>query len=189
VAEFRHVADGVFTVEGLLGSGECDGLVALAEGTGFRPAPIITMFGPVRNDSVRNNTRVMIDDAARAADLWERVAPFVPETLAGRTAVGVNERLRFYRYGPGQAFVWHRDGHFERPSGERSLLTFLVYLNDGFEGGATEFEPDDGGRPFAVTPRKGMALLFPHRLMHQGAPVRSGTKYVLRSDIMYSRPG
>ena len=38
-----------------------------------------------------------------------------------------------------------------------------------------------------IVPRAGMALLFQHRVLHEGAPVRSGVKYVLRSDLMYRR--
>ena len=32
-------------------------------------------------------------------------------------------------------FDWHYDGCFERENGERSFLTFMVYLNEGFAGG------------------------------------------------------
>ena len=34
----------------------------------------------------------------------------------------------------------------------------------------------------------GMALLFQHRLLHEGCVVHRGVKYALRSDIMYRRP-
>jgi hypothetical protein len=35
-----------------------------------------------------------------------------------------------------------------------------------------------------------MGLLFVHERKHEGAPVTSGRKYVLRTDVMYeSRPG
>ena len=57
----------------------------------------------------------------------------------------------------------------------------MVYLNEGFGGGATEF--DDR----SVEPQTGQALVFEHRLRHQGAEVTRGTKYVLRSDIMFER--
>jgi hypothetical protein len=30
-----------------------------------------------------------------------------------------------------------------------------------------------------------MALVFVHRILHRGAPVTTGRKYVLRSDVMY----
>ena len=47
--------------------------------------------------------------------------------------------------------------------------------------GATDFHDHD----IAVTPRTGMALLFQHMLLHEGCVVTSGTKYALRSDVMY----
>jgi hypothetical protein len=106
------------------------------------------------------------------------------------TAVGVNERLRFYRYDVGEQFEWHYDGCFERENGERSFLTYMIYLNEGFEGGETHF----GGLPAApalvsgrVIPRTGRALVFSHPILHKGEPVVRGRKYVLRTDVMYRR--
>jgi hypothetical protein len=54
-------------------------------------------------------------------------------------------------------------------------------LNEGFDGGETEFEAQ------SIVPKTGHALLFEHRLRHQGAEVTAGTKYVLRSDVMFRR--
>ena len=34
-----------------------------------------------------------------------------------------------------------------------------------------------------------MALIFEHELLHEGAAVTAGRKYVLRSDVMYGRAG
>jgi len=40
-----------------------------------------------------------------------------------------------------------------------------------------------------IEPRAGMALLFQHRLLHEGSEVTDGVKYVVRSDVMYrARP-
>ncbi len=55
----------------------------------------------------------------------------------------------------------------------------MVYLNDDFTGGSTDFGWE------SVVPRQGMALVFPHRLRHQGSAVVNGVKYVLRTDVMY----
>lgn len=55
----------------------------------------------------------------------------------------------------------------------------MVYLNEGYEGGATRFEAAK------VMGKAGMALLFQHGLIHEGAEVTQGVKYVLRSDVMY----
>lgn len=65
---------------------------------------------------------------------------------------------------------------------ECSERTFMIYLNDDFTGGQTAFYEFD----VDVAPRLGMALVFQHRLLHEGCTVRSGVKYVLRSDVMYA---
>ena len=181
--ELDRISDLIVTVRKLFSDDECDEYIRLAEGIGFGEAPITTAGGPVLMPSVRNNERVMLDDPQLAAVLWERVEPFVNAIeFTGMRPVGVNERLRFYRYDPGQVFRWHRDGFYQRPNGQRSRLTYMVYLNDGFEGGETKFrEP----RPIDVKPQKGMALLFSHPLSHEGASVTRGRKYVLRTDVMY----
>ncbi len=59
----------------------------------------------------------------------------------------------------------------------------MIYLNDGFEGGATCFH--QGRHRLHVTPKAGMALVFYHRVLHEGAAVEKGRKYVLRTDVMY----
>jgi prolyl 4-hydroxylase len=170
----------LFTIRGFLLPDECQAMIALAEAHGFAPAPITTAVGFMMRPDIRNNTRVMIDDVALAERLWDRLQSSL-RTHAG--AIGLNERFRLYRYTQGQAFRWHHDGSYRRNDAEASRLTLMVYLNQGFDGGATEF--DDGE---TVVPRAGTALVFTHGLRHQGAPVLSGTKYVLRSDVMFREP-
>ncbi|MDA7967074.1 2OG-Fe(II) oxygenase [Ruegeria sp.] len=167
----------------------CDRWITDIESTGFEPALINGVNGATRRPDIRNNDRLIRDDAETAQNLWQSVLPFAPQTFRGRTAAGLNERLRFYRYDVGQMFDWHQDGYFERPSGERSLFTFMIYLNDDFKGGGTSFCDVYAGQSFpefCVTPKKGAALLFYHPIMHRGDPVLSGQKYVMRTDIMYS---
>ena len=144
-------------------------------------------------EEVRNNDRVILDDERLAAELFARSKPFLPATLEGDVLVGFNERLRFYRYAPGQTFKPHRDGAYLRiKQREESWLTFMVYLNDDLVGGQTNFFSDMrqafGRQPFlSVAPKRGMALVFVHDVWHEGAPVIRGRKYVLRTDVMYGR--
>jgi hypothetical protein len=180
MAKYEWISDEVFTVSGFLSLAECDSYVAFSESCGFGEAPINTSFGPAMIKDVRNNSRVLVDIPSLAQFVWERAKLYAPATLAGQRAVGVNERFRFYRYDPGQTFRWHRDGYFERDNRERSRLTLMIYLNDDFEGGQTRFEHT------VIQPRKGMALCFAHRLLHEGAEVKRGRKYVMRTDVMYS---
>ena len=179
----QSVRDGAFTVEGVLKLQECADLIASAERHGFQTATVNTRHGAEIDEGLRNNGRVILDDPELAEKLWRRVQVAVPPFLAARQARGVNERFRFYRYTPGQKFSWHIDGAFERENGERSLLTFMVYLNEGYEGAVTEFANA------SVAGKTGMALFFEHQLSHQGAAVTRGVKYVLRSDIMYGPAG
>lgn len=176
---------GVIWVDhGLLSPGECAGWIARGEAVGYADAPITTRSGFVMAPDIRNNTRVIIDDVAAAAKLWETAAAKVPPVLGGAVPVGLNERFRLYRYDPGERFAPHCDGHFERDDGDRSRLTLIYYLNEGCEGGETRFFLP-GGRTLSVTPRAGAALFFQHQVMHEGAAVTAGRKYVLRTDVMY----
>lgn len=172
-----------WTVDDIMSADECAAFRTRMDELGCLPAPITTPRGFVMRPDIRNNTRVIIDDEALAADLYRRIEAHVPAELADMRPVGANERFRCYRYDPGQRFAPHYDGAFRRSEVEESLLTFMVYLNEDFEGGATAFHDFEK----AVRPKTGTALLFQHRLLHEGCTVDSGVKYVLRSDIMYRR--
>jgi predicted 2-oxoglutarate/Fe(II)-dependent dioxygenase YbiX len=179
------ISDFVFTVDNFFTPEECRQHIESSESKGYGDAPINTFFGAAVDKSVRNNTRVMFDDQTLADALWKRIEPFVLSPIKGRNAVGLNERIRYYRYEAGHVFRPHYDGSFERDNGERSQLTFMVYLNEDFEGGATRFHLPYEGET-SVIPKTGTALLFIHQLRHEGAMVHTGRKYVLRSDIMFS---
>jgi prolyl 4-hydroxylase len=177
-----HTVPLVFTVDGVLAADECADAIARIEQLGFDDAPITTAQGFVMRPDIRNNKRVMFDDVGLAASLFARIGGAIPARMCGRRAVGVNERFRCYRYEPGQRFAPHYDGAYRRSPTERSELTLMVYLNDGFTGGTTAFLDFD----VAATPRIGTALMFQHQLLHEGCVVQAGRKYVLRSDVMYA---
>lgn len=181
--------DYVFTVDNFFTPEECEKYIRISEDIGFEDALVSSPQGQVRRTDIRNNERVMFESEEIAEWLWERAAEFVPSDYDDRPAVGVNELLRFYRYDPGQQFNWHQDFPFERDNGEQSYLTFMVYLNDDFDGGETSFEDsysDDSFDEFQVVPQQGMALFFEHATHHKGEPVTRGRKYVLRTDVMYA---
>ena len=176
------VDDGIFTISGVLTASECRELIDWSEALGYEAAPVSLAGGPAHRPDIRNNARVMIDSPERAQQIWSRISAGVPPVLRRRRAVGLNERLRFYRYGPGQRFAPHTDGCHRRPNGEESLLTLMIYLNSAARGGETRFENA------SITPEPGLALIFDHYLLHEGARVLEGQKYVLRSDVMYGPP-
>ncbi len=172
----------VFLIHDFLTPLECVAHIARAEAIGFEAATL-GGSGPVYRE-IRDNDRVIHDDAELSATLYERARPFlVPEWMM-RTPTGFSERWRYYRYVPGNRFKWHGDGSHRRDNGEESQFTFMIYLNDDVEGGATNFRLD--GEVMSVTPRAGAALVFMHKHLHEGAEVLAGVKYVLRTDVMYS---
>ena len=89
-----------------------------------------------------------------------------------------------YRYEAGQFFAPHTD-HWYRPDDDSiTLHSVLLYLNEGFEGGETRFiEPVEQ----IVEPKRGRVAVFQHKVRHEGCEILSGTKYALRTDVIYKR--
>jgi hypothetical protein len=178
--QIHRLGAGVFTIESFLSADECTELIAHSERLGYSEAAIRTEDGERLYKDARNNDRIVYDDPGLAARLYPRARPLLPGELDGWSVNGFNERWRYYRYDRAQQFTWHLDGTVRLATGEESLLTFMIYLNDNFEGGSTDFGWE------SVLPMQGMALVFPHRLRHQGSAVKAGLKYVLRTDVLYA---
>lgn len=153
----------------------------------------------------RDNDRLLLRMTAFAELLWRRLRPLVPQRYEGMHAAGLNPAVRFYRYAPGQRFGCHVDQSDVDPvTGLHSRFTVLVYLNDAsdsdLQGGDTVFYGDERDAIFGasastaevlrVAPETGAALVHGHGdrcLLHEGAEVTRGAKYLLRTDVMYSR--
>ncbi|MBK6577876.1 MAG: 2OG-Fe(II) oxygenase [Sandaracinaceae bacterium] len=145
----------------------------------------------------RDNDRLVFDDPALAERLLAMLAPHLPREVTtadgGRAQlVGLNPRFRACRYRDGQSFQRHRDGAYSPSEEGRSERTLMLYLTDGaaHHGGRTRFyESADPSAPptLSITPRAGLATVFPHDAWHDGEAVTGGTKVVLRSDLLYRR--
>jgi hypothetical protein len=90
----------------------------------------------------------------------------------------------------------HCDSPYREPGKDvKTLFTVHLYLNDSrqtvgeeaeLEGGATSFLSRDEKRKMDVDPKAGRVLIFQHRnLYHSGDDVLAGTKYTVRTDILY----
>ncbi|MCI0661328.1 MAG: 2OG-Fe(II) oxygenase [Acidobacteria bacterium] len=181
---FDYTAPLILTITSVLTSEECSYWIDRIKDEGTQPAPINTFRGQVVSAQVRGNRRVMFDDPGWAEILFDRVRTEAPLRIHGMQLSGVNERLRCYEYRVGQHFAPHRDGVFVRDDNEYSCYTYMVYLNEGFAGGETLFfvEPEK-----IIVPKTGMGLLFQHPIIHAGCEVKTGTKYAIRTDLMYRR--
>lgn len=188
--KIKHITPEIWVVEDFMSESQCNKMIKQAEDECFTQAAVQIDGKQQIFKGVRNNDRVQLCTHELANDLFDIAKPFLKQTVIQYEEdkdihydlVGLNEMLRFYRYIPPQRFKMHPDGSFKRNENERSLYTFLVYLNDGFIGGETNFR-DHG----PVIPKAGSLLIFKHELWHEGKPLIQGTKYVLRSDVMYKK--
>jgi len=182
-----------FLLHNVLSREECELLISASEGVGFEDAKDYCFM--YRN---RYNDRLMSDDEEFTNLIWERVREFLPQTsvtLPGFKLSGLNQRWRHCRYVAGHYFGAHTDGKWAPSSTERSCLTFMLYLDspkDGaYEGGCTNFiEYGTLKLKKAIVPDAGMAICFLQEdleLYHEGAKLISGTKHILRTDVMFKK--
>jgi hypothetical protein len=122
------------------------------------------------------------------------ISSFIENTKRGRP-IGLNPRLRVLRYDATDNDVF--EPHFDattQVNESTSLLTVLIYLNDGggkeFDGGETCFLDSKSIKmndttTTMVTPSTGDVVVFEHDLFHSSAPLKFGTKYILRTDVLF----
>ncbi len=167
----------LWTVPDVYSPSECSGFIDMIE----RAAPRLATNNPI----YRDQDRVIVDDSDTSSVLFQRLESHLPQRLGAFRLVGLNERLRFYRYAAGQRFLAHMD-HWYRPSSRRiTLHTVLVYFNDNFSGGETRFSEQ---LERTVVPAPGLVAVFQHKVRHEGCEVLSGVKYAMRTDVIYEAP-
>ncbi|KAF2115414.1 prolyl 4-hydroxylase [Lophiotrema nucula] len=196
-------------IKDVLSPRECCSIISAGETIGFIPDAPIRPQG--EDTSILAHNFYWVVDKALHDKLWSRVKEFVPEAVAGKQVRGINRRFRVYRYVPGAEYRCHIDGAWP-PSGvdpdtdayqydsspkdarQSSLFTFLIYLNDDFQGGETTFfipSVKEGVlNAYPVRPIMGSVAVFPHgeaqnALLHEGTGVVEGAKYVIRTDVEY----
>lgn len=167
----------LWTVEDVYSDAECAAFIRRIEDA----SPTLATNNPI----YRDQDRVIFDDDEVAAALFQRIRPHLPAKIDALSLEGLNARLRMYRYRPGQRFEPHMD-HWYQPDEVRiTLLTVLVYFNADFVGGETRFMEQ---LERTVHPKRGLVAIFQHKVRHEGCPVVSGTKYAMRSDVIYRAP-
>ena len=81
------------------------------------------------------------------------------------------EALKVGRYSVGGHYALHADA-----KGSERVLSGVLYLNDGYEGGELYFSHQN----VTYTPKAGSIILFPSNFIyvHQSLPVKVGKKYI-----------
>lgn len=221
----KRLGPAAVVIHGMLSQVECDELVAFIDKHDRPPSyeGEITMVAASSSTTHRNNQRVCIASEALSAALLARLRPVMaaleqdeiscsPENahtflnkgfaMEGNWKIdALNPHFRLCKYHLGGHFGPHYDADFVvDPVRRRSLKTFMLYLNDSYDGGETNFVDShdlhfDEDKQIYCSPaesvfsslkaRRGDCLVFDHMLLHEGAQVTRGEKYIIRSDLMY----
>jgi hypothetical protein len=199
---------GAFVLNHVLSSIECDRIRNVAEKMGYTPEASYSLSDTT---SKAADGVVWVVHDTLLNDLFHRVKSLLPLELCGGSLIHLNSRWRIYRYTTGTVYRPHIDGAWTGSGivngsyvndiydgNVISRLTFLIYLNDDFENGGTTFYLPSNTMECvvarSVAPIQGSVLCFPHGpgvdhigLVHEGSAVTKGTKYVLRSDVLYTK--
>ncbi len=76
------------------------------------------------------------------------------------------------------------DHWYQANDDEISLFSVLVYFNGNFQGGETRFMEQIEA---TVKPIAGKVAIFQHKIRHEGCEVIKGTKYAVRTDVIYKK--
>lgn len=184
------------------------------EARSFRDADTVEVKSRILSDTIWErmkkfigNPRISIPDEEDDVN-WER------ELVGNWEASSLNFDLLFAKYPSEGAFAPHTDGRAVHNFNTRSFSTVIIFLNDipTDNGGGTRFyksaatkslqlqssniDKKSSNRWIAeesfaldtVSAVAGRMLIFDQSLVHEGVPPASPfTKYIIRSDIMYTR--
>lgn len=186
---YREAWDPPYIVESVLTPDECKTIIEKATPL-FQRSIVLSADKPV--DDIRTSYTAWIP---KSDPLAQKILLKACQ-LTGKT-LDHCEDLQVVKYGPGNEYKPHHDACIETDSfcnksfgarGQR-IGTLLVYLNDEFTEGETDF-PTYGKK---YKPQVGSALFFrplgkfngkPHpNALHAGLPVKEGTKYVCNAWI------
>jgi prolyl 4-hydroxylase len=174
----------LYTLTDFLDPAECAALIELTA-PHLQPSPLARAHYDAAFRTSTTAYLYEVDDP-RAAAVDDKIC----RTLGIRA--GYSEGIQVQRYEVGQQFKPHLDcfepgtNTYERYAGVRGnrTWTFMVYLNDDLEGGATRFTVCG----HAIQPRTGMALFWnnlhedgtPNKnTMHCGETVTRGCKVII----------
>jgi prolyl 4-hydroxylase len=159
---------------------ECAYLIATA-GPKLQPSVVVDPHsGKQIPNPIRTSSGVgfpLIDENPAIHALNRRLA------AASGTDVRAGEPLQVLRYAPGEQYHQHSDALPGVAPMEQRVLTFLVYLDEDYDGGETRFPMPS----IDVRGRTGDGLLFRNasadgapdpRSVHAGLPVTRGVKHL-----------
>ena len=144
-----------------------------------------THSDPDKEFSIQRNSLSLFDWDHQFKEIQQHMINRIKEELEIEHSLANCESIQLTRYRVGQEYRDHHDhfnlqGHENTVDNDR-IATALLYLNDGFIGGETEFPLLN----ISVIPRQGDILYFEYPkdiadlLLHAGRPILRGEKRIV----------
>jgi len=204
--------EGAFVVRNILTREECDQIItSMQEDEGEKTVEPVLFRAWSENpqeEYKKLGVRIIRKSKELSSAFFERLRHFVPEELTienkGEKETwkleGLDDRVRFVRYESGQSFPPHMDGAFRVTNTMQTHLSALIYLDKSGSGKTSDFKggelvflkkKDKNGKEklkkiYTLLPEPGLLVVFPHKTFHEGKTLKSGQKYVIRDDVMYT---
>jgi hypothetical protein len=165
---------------------EIDTLLAKAEAeSNYGPADVRQPDGTYKMiPSYRTNDRGVLVLPTVADGWYDRFKGYLPD-IRFHSPCSLDKVIKFYRYKKGDFFNWHKDAAINGPNGEKSKVTFMVYLSNV---GVTQYDFSAIGRKedlVTVESLRGRMVLFNHKITHCSPALEDGIKVSCRADVLY----
>lgn len=179
--------DNILTeVEDFLTPEECQELIKLIDENNT-PSTVVSYDKAVETSDFRTSSTSNLDrNNELVIKIHNRIAKYL------KLPIAKGESLQGQLYQPGQYFKAHHDYFHDGLSYNSQCLasgnrtnTFMIYLNEGMEGGETDFSL----LGVKFKPKTGKAITWLNmenrvtvpQSLHEGCPVISGKKYIITS--------
>lgn len=176
----------IYTIDNFLSNDECDRIVKIAP-DGFEKSGTV---GKSKDDKYRTSHTLFYDSKCNKDDI--NFLQYVENKICTKIKIPheLSERLQITYYNSGESYKFHMDGFNYNDSplhpdrGSQRSYTFMIYLSDVEEGGATFF-PELNKR---FNPEKGKAVIWNNlnndgtrnnNTTHTGECVVKGQKYII----------
>ena len=173
-------------IKGFLSKNECQALVEMIEANNVRSSVVV---GGTDRSGV-SETRTSSTSNLAPNNL---VVKSIHQKIADNLGLNIKkgEDLQGQKYEPGQYFKEHND-YFSGDAYDKHCLssgnrtfTFMIYLNEDFEGGGTYFPKLEK----TIKPELGKAVVWQNTIdgqpqpdtMHEGTTITKGVKYIITS--------
>ena len=182
-------------IDNFLSPQECE-LITQLSGDKLFKSRVYSETADVESD-VRDSEQCWLKDDAH--ELIRQISQRVADIT--ETNIEDQEELQVVKYNPGGYYRPHYDAcdyrreNCDRFNGDKGprFITFIIYLNDDFEGGETHFPNINK----SIVPKKGKAAIFYDtdengevldKALHGGLDVSNGTKWICNKWIRRKPP-